>query len=734
MRTALLALCVFFAMHPRRTVAQSATALAPVNDTAGVILGGDGRVYGTNNDAVSGNGTVFSMNPDGSGFASLYTVTGATLYGLVQGSDGRLFGVANNKSQSELFALTTDGATYTVLHTFIGSGNEPTQAPLIIGNDGRVYGTAGGTPNGGIVTAFAINTDGTGFTTLFTFPNFAIGSGESVNPLGVIQGDDGRLYGTNEGGLNGTSGTVFALNTDGTGYTELHTFENLNLIVPINCVIQGNDGRLYGVFVGGVGSTFGEYMYALNTDGSGYVVLCFLGLPGTVECETNLLQGRDGLLYGMASAQPLGSTADDAPNSYAIGQGLVFSVAMDGSDFEIRCTAPTGYFNSGLVQDGSGRLYGSNDSEVYCFLAPLAAVSNTPTTAVAGRTLTLAEGPPASGYSYQWLYDGADIPGATSTRLTVPEIGTTQAGYYTLLANSPSGTESASTTLVTVTSNAWLSNLSARAFVAPAQSADDILIAGFVTAGPNGKQVLLRGIGPSLATVGVSGGLLADPKLTLYSGQSVLAGPFGSWDSSLSALFTQLGAFPLLAGSADTAASVSVSPGAYTAELTSHSGLNGTGLVEIYDADQGAPENRLTNLSARGYVGTGDNVFIGGFVIAGSSSETVLIRGIGQGLEQYMVNYDQVLWDPVLTVFDSSGNTVATINDWNQLPTPGNSTVAAGLQAATIPVLTSVGAFVTPYDEDSAMVLTLPPGAYTVQVTSASGSTGIVLFEVYEIR
>src|SRR5208283_1336331 len=166
-----------------------------------------------------------------------------------------------------LFALTTDGAAYSTLHTFIGGvdGSEPPNAPLIIGNDGRLYGTTAGSMAVGIVTVFALNTDGTGFTTLYTFPNYSNYNGSgSVYPSGVIQGSDSRLYGTTLGGTDGTSGTVFALNSDGTGYTELYVFENL--LFPDDGVIQGNDGRLYGVITGQVGSTYGQFMYARSEE------------------------------------------------------------------------------------------------------------------------------------------------------------------------------------------------------------------------------------------------------------------------------------------------------------------------------------------------------------------------------------------------------------------------------------------------------------------------------------
>ena len=684
------------------------------------MLGSDGRIYGANLDPNTGNSSVFAMNPDGSGFASLYTVTASKISQLVQGGDGRLYGIAGGgANQAVLFALSTDGARYSVLQTFTQTEQLALSQPaLIVGKDGRLYGSFARSSLTGPEGIYAINTDGTGFQVL----------SNEIYPIGLIQGTDGRLYGVSE------SGTVFALNTDGTGFTALHAFieTGFEFQFPAGGVTQGKDGRLYGVLTGYVGSVFNEYLYALNTDGTGFAVLCVLGFPDGTECYTNLLQGADGLLYGEFSATPP-AVADAASDSPAYNQGLIFSVATDGSDLEIRCTAPAGYFNSGLVQDVKGRLYASNDSAVYAFLAPISSFRGPPESLRAGGTLAFAGDSPGLGYSFQWLFDGATIPGATAPQLTVPTIGTSQSGYYTLIAASPGGTQSATTTQVNVTADAWLTNLSARTLVAPTQSPDDILIAGFVTAGPDGKQVLVRGVGPSLSTVGVSSGLLADPQLTLYAGSTVLDGPLQDWDASLAATFTAVGAFPLMPASADAAASVHVPPGAYTAQLTSVSGQDGIGMVEIYDADPGAPANRLVNLSARGYVGTGDNRMIGGFVIEGSTSETVLVRAVGPGLMPYVYNFLGVLGDPVLTVFDSSGNVLASIDGQSTNPAAGNSSVAAGLQPATNNVLESVGAISSEEQGDAAMVLTLPPGAYTAQVSSASGATGFVLFEVYEV-
>jgi hypothetical protein len=127
----------------------------------------------------------------------------------------------------------------------------------------------------------------------------------------------------------------------------------------------------------------------------------------------------------------------------------------------------------------------------------------------------------------------------------------------------------------------------------------------------------------------------------------------------------------------------------------------------------------FANVSTRGYVSS-TQTFIGGFVIEGTSPRTVLIRADGPALSQFSV--PGTLPDPVLTVYDSKGNVVATNAGWNTNTTPSAISAAAA----------SVGAFALPIlSLDSVLLLTLPPGAYTAQVTSAKGNSGTVLFEAY---
>jgi hypothetical protein len=279
-----------------------------------------------------------------------------------------------------------------------------------------------------------------------------------------------------------------------------------------------------------------------------------------------------------------------------------------------------------------------------------------------------------------------------------------------------------------VSTNAWLTNLSARAY---AQTGANQLIAGFVTTGDASKSLLIRGDGPSLANFEILN-CLPDPQLTLVSGSTTVA-TTDSWATSLDATFTQVGAFSLTPGSHDVALLESLAPGAYTAQVVSQTTNCGVALAEIYDADSGAPGNRLTNISARAFIGTGSNILIGGFVIGGSTPQTVIIRGDGPALAGFGLT--GALANTVLTLSNSSG-TIATNSGWSNAPVNG-SAAAWGIviQPLTTALSAKVGAFaLADGSADSAIVATLPPGAYTAEVAGANNSSGIALVEIYELR
>jgi hypothetical protein len=139
-------------------------------------------------------------------------------------------------------------------------------------------------------------------------------------------------------------------------------------------------------------------------------------------------------------------------------------------------------------------------------------------------------------------------------------------------------------------------------------------------------------------------------------------------------------------------------------------------------AGQRTAADRLINLSSRGVVGSGDNALINGFVLAGSQPHRLLIRGVGPTLGGYGVS--TALPDPRLRLTDGAGTAVAVNDDWE---TNGN---LAALRDAT----TAVGAFALANgSKDAALLVTLSPGKYTVELSSGSSATGVALLEVYEL-
>jgi hypothetical protein len=254
--------------------------------------------------------------------------------------------------------------------------------------------------------------------------------------------------------------------------------------------------------------------------------------------------------------------------------------------------------------------------------------------------------------------------------------------------------------------------------------ANQEMVLGLVIGGTADKPILFRAVGPSLANYQVSN-FMSDPEIEIYdgSGQSIALNDDWGNDTSVTALSATVGAFPLDASSADAALLLTLSPGVYTAHVR---GGTGQVIAEIYDGDP-APTlaNRLLNTSSRGFVSPG-NPLISGLVVAGNASESVLIRGVGPGLVNYLV--PGPLNNPTLTVFDASGNVVARNESWEN---PLGSGAATGAQLAA--AASTVGAFALPAGgQDAALLLTLSPGVYTVHLSPADNGSGEALLEIYD--
>ncbi|MBI5767105.1 MAG: immunoglobulin domain-containing protein [Verrucomicrobia bacterium] len=334
--------------------------------------------------------------------------------------------------------------------------------------------------------------------------------------------------------------------------------------------------------------------------------------------------------------------------------------------------------------------------------------------------------------TYQWRKAGVAIAGATNPTLTITSAQPADAGSYdvvvswdVVIANSVGRTTSNAATLTVTTVPTTASRLINASVRCSAGSGDQTLIVGFILRGTGARQLLLRGIGPTLADFGVTGAL-ADPRLRLFNADGAVVTENDDWGGllSLSTAFAQAGAFALPAASKDAALLIPLAPGNYTAHVTSV-GASGVALVEAYDADAGPATARLANLSVRTQVGSGDNVLVVGFVISGSVAKDLLVRGIGPGLAPFGVT--GTLADPQLRLFDSQGRVVQQNDDW------GGTTALTALFAQT-------AAFALPANsKDAALSARLAPGSYTVEVSGlpagagVAGATGVALVELYEL-
>ena len=289
------------------------TALDAATDTtnsdgahpyAGLVLSGNTLYGATIDGGTNGNGTVFAVNTNGTGFTVLHTFTaipgfpftnsdGAKPYGGLVLSGGTLYGTAaygGTNGAGTIFKVNTNGAGFAVLHSFnSGSDGSFPQAGLILLSN-MLYGTALNGGYGGAGTVFAINTNGTGFTVLHSF----FDGGDGGGPNGGLVLSSNTLYGTASYGAASDDGTVFAVSTGGTNFTVLHTFTG------------GVDGaNPYGNLILSANTLYGTAS-AGGTNGTGTVfALPILPLPSPpqVSKATYFANGRFQLLLNGLAGQ-----------------------------------------------------------------------------------------------------------------------------------------------------------------------------------------------------------------------------------------------------------------------------------------------------------------------------------------------------------------------------------------------------------------------------------------------
>jgi hypothetical protein len=241
------------------------------------------------------------------------------------------------------------------------------------------------------------------------------------------------------------------------------------------------------------------------------------------------------------------------------------------------------------------------------------------------------------------------------------------------------------------------------------------MIGGFIIAGNTPRKVAIRGMGPSLASFGITD-FLADPFLELRSSSGALLQSNDNWKDTQQTEIENIGLAPN--DNHEAVMVATLNPGAYTALLTGKDGTTGIGLVEIYDANPGG-DSQLGNISTRGFVQGGNNVLIAGFILGNNSgSDRIAIRGLGPSLSQFGLN--PVLADPTLELHDSNGATLIANDDWETDPVSAANLTANNLAPAD--------------PKEAAIFTSLPPGTFTSILAGKSGGTGIGIVEVYNLK
>jgi uncharacterized repeat protein (TIGR03803 family) len=318
-----------------------------IHPNAALLQADDDNLYGTTDN------TIFRIAPDGTGFANLHGLTGSYGGALIQAADGFLYGTTQQggpANSGTIFMMDTDGAQLTTLYSFAVSDGASPRGHLIQLGDGMLYGTtsSGGANGGG--TIFRIDTEGTTLSTLHDFDG-----DDGYSPYtGLIEGQDGSLYGTTIGGGANGEGTVFRIDAAGTTLTTLHSFalsgEGTN---PRGELIQGQDGFLYGTTLEGGGPGIGGTIFRIDVNGMALTTIHGLTSPEGLSSYAGLVQAGNGELYG--TTEGTGSF----PHQY----GTVFHVDTAGTTFAtLHAFAPFHdgeTSRAGLVQGLDGKLYGT---------------------------------------------------------------------------------------------------------------------------------------------------------------------------------------------------------------------------------------------------------------------------------------------------------------------------------------------------------------------------------------
>jgi sugar lactone lactonase YvrE len=574
--------------------------------------------------------------------------------------------------------------------------------------------------------------------------NFAYAKGITVDKNGI-------LYVANTGTSTIRKCTPPSINTVPAIISNPSTtITNLGSTVSLNVLATGSGILTYQWYLNGsllkdskeISGSQSSTLYIQNFTSSlsGQYYVSISNLYGTLNSKIAYIETPPVIQY-----QPQTQTA-------LIGSNISISVLASGTNLLFQW-----YLNSEPIPGANSNIYikqniQQQDSGTYTvkisndvstitsspaiisILNPIITTQPSSIIVAPGNSIVLNVEATGSSLNYQWYINGAAILGATQSKLTITNSQTSNSGNYTVIVNNIYGSTTSTTANVIVGLNSGrLLNLSVLSLDGPG---DQLLTVGFTTGGLGaiGSQTLLvRGCGPTIGLPPYNvQNVLSDPTLTLFFNSKVV-NYNDDWATSINNAIeitnadATTGAFPLInTTSLDAALVTNLAPGGYSVQISGKNGATGNVLAEVYDNTPSTSYSkstpRLVNLSCLQKISSG-GFLTAGFVIGGNAALKVLIRAIGPTLAAAPFNLIGVIPDPKISVFNSSSEVLATNIGWN-----GN--------AAIVKANADTGAFqfVDSSSKDSAVLLNLQPGSYTVQTTSTSGTSGITLIEVYEVQ
>jgi uncharacterized repeat protein (TIGR03803 family) len=465
------------------------------------LLVTNNMIYGTAYGGTNSVGMIFAINPNGTGFTPLYSFArtnvppdgNTPLAGLIT-DGGMLYGTAHaggTNGGGALFKISTSGTGYTILHWFTTNapdGFSP-QSELVL-SGGMLYGTttAGGVSNLG--TVFAIGTNGTGYTTLHSFTNTVNGQ----SPYGGLVLNSGMLYGTTGGGTGTTNGSIFSINTNGSGFQILHVFTSTGLATNADgktprATLTFSGGYLYGTAIsGGVGA--GGTLFRLSTNGTGFTVIhSFTNNSATgSDLESGVLLLGNSLwgttyaggtaFYGILYSEQLSPTITAQPQSLAVTNGNPATFTVSAADDSQ--TNYQWYFNTNTLLGGQTNntlaLAGVTTNNGGTYTVVVSDSFGSVTSSPANLTVIVASARPAiiqqpqdytvtSGYTasftnvasgtpplfYQWYFNtNTPVSGGTNAILVIVSVTNSQAGYYSVIVTNSYGSATSAPAKLTV--------------------------------------------------------------------------------------------------------------------------------------------------------------------------------------------------------------------------------------------------------------------------------------------